>query len=468
MIFTELRFFLFLGLVLALHWSLRGLRARKLLLLVGSYFFYGCWDWRFLFLILLSTVVDYLAALRIAATPGTPARRAWLALSVLTNLGILSTFKYLGFFVESAQAFLAWLGFQTTLPTLSLVLPVGISFYTFQTMSYTLDVYFGRLEARRSFLDLALFVSFFPQLVAGPIVRAREFLPQLDSPRRFPHAELRPLLLLFLAGYFKKACVADPVAPLIERYFADPGSYDLATAWQAILYFLVQMYCDFSGYSDMAIASAGLLGYRLAPNFDFPLLATSVQAFWRRWHMSLFSWFRDYVYFPLGGNRYGEARSLLNLLVTTGLVGLWHGAAWHFVLWGLFIGMLVIASRFLAPLLRWDRWPGLLSGGLGMVLTYVSVSLSVVLFRAVDLAHAGRIYAACLTGRGLGPRSYGNGPWLVFAALILLHALFWTRIPQRWVERAPSWVLCAALGGALPVVFVLTSTVVVPFQYFQF
>ena len=274
MLFVELAFLPFFLVVLAVHWGLRGERARKRWLLAASWFFYGCWDWRFLSLLGFSTLLDYVVALRIER-PGAR-KRAWILVSLCGNLGLLGIFKYFGFFVDSAVELLALLGVEAHRPTLAIVLPVGISFYTFQTLSYALDVYRGRLRASRSLLDFALFVSFFPQLVAGPIVRAADFLPQLAVPKRWARVHARAALTLFLIGFLKKACISDNLAPHVDRFFAAPAEFDSLSAWIAVLAYAVQIYCDFSGYSDMALACAGLLGYELCTNFARPYLARNL------------------------------------------------------------------------------------------------------------------------------------------------------------------------------------------------
>ena len=229
--------------------------------------------------------------------------------------------------------------------TLSIVLPVGISFYTFQTLSYSIDIYAGRLQPQKSLLDLATFVAFFPQLVAGPIVRAADFLPQLAIARSFSQVNVRACLILFMVGFFKKACVSDNLAPIVDRYFSAPETYNALSSWIGVLSYTVQIYCDFSGYSDMAIACAGLLGYELCVNFDFPYLASSITDFWRRWHISLSTWLKDYLYIPLGGNRGGQLFTYRNLMLTMVLGGLWHGAAWTFVVWGALHGGALIAHK---------------------------------------------------------------------------------------------------------------------------
>ncbi|HVS16485.1 MAG TPA: MBOAT family O-acyltransferase, partial [Thermoanaerobaculia bacterium] len=334
MIFTELRFLTFFVAVLAVYWALPANRPRKLWLLIMSFAFYAAWDWRFLSLIFFSISVDYLVGRGLGRTAREGPRRALLLASLGANLGLLGFFKYFGFFVEQAIELGALLGLELHRPSLEIVLPVGISFYTFQTLSYSIDVYRRKIEPTRDLLDLALFVAFFPQLVAGPIVRARDFLPQLERARRWAEVRAAPHLTLFLLGFIKKACVSDNVAATVDAYFAAPQAYDAAGAWIAVLLYAIQIYCDFSGYSDMAIASAGLLGYDLGPNFQHPYVAASPREFWQRWHISLSTWLRDYLYVPLGGNRHGEPRTHRNLMLTMLLGGLWHGAAWSFVLWG--------------------------------------------------------------------------------------------------------------------------------------
>jgi len=468
MLFTELRFLPFFLLVFALHWALPGPRARKAWLLLASWFFYGCWDWRFLSLILFSTALDYCVGLRLVP-PGLSAtrRRAWLVLSLVGNLGLLGFFKYFHFFVDSALALLATLGFEGHRPTLELVLPVGISFYTFQTLSYTIDVYRGRLQPRRSPLDFALFVAFFPQLVAGPIVRAADFLPQLDAPRRWSRVDVRAALVLFLIGFVKKACISDNLAPLVERYFDAPGDFGALSAWIAVPAYAVQIYCDFSGYSDMAIACAALLGYELCLNFARPYLAGDLIEFWRRWHISLSTWLRDYLYIPLGGNRHGALRTYRNLLLTMLLGGLWHGAGWNFVLWGGLHGLGLAALRARAGFTsaRLPSW-------LGVPVTFVFVCLCWIFFRASDLEHAGLILRAFLLGQGGGPGQLDprlGGLLLFLAAVHLAGGSARVRgfLRAAW-HGGPSWRFAALYALALAVALPFVSVDFVPFIYFQF
>ena len=278
MIFTEARFFVFFLAVFVVNWNIRTNSHRKLFLLASSYFFYGVWDYRFLLLILFSTIVDYIVGLQLVKTSG-KWKGLWLSLSLVVNLGMLAIFKYFNFFIESLNTLLLTVGWEEQVSTLQIVLPVGISFYTFQTLSYSIDIYRGKLIPTKSFLNFAVFVAFFPQLVAGPIVRASDFLGQLVSQREFKIVDCRWCLILFLCGFFKKACISDNISPFVDAFYASPQSYDVASAVLCIVLYSIQIYCDFSGYSDMAIATAGLLGFQLRENFDFPYLANSITDF---------------------------------------------------------------------------------------------------------------------------------------------------------------------------------------------
>ncbi len=326
---------------MAIYWALPQ-RGQNVLLFVGSYFFYGYVHPWFLILIATSTVIDYCAARGMEAWPRH--RRRFLWLSVISNFGMLGFFKYFNFFVENVAAVLATLGLVVHEPTLRILLPVGISFYTFQAMSYTIDVYRGELHARRSLLDLAVFVSFFPHLVAGPIQRASFLLPQVESTRRFSAEQARSGFVLICWGFFKKLVIADNVGVVANKVFAlsDPTFYIL---WAGVFAFAIQIYADFSAYTDIARGTSRWLGFELTENFAHPYLARSPADFWRRWNISLSSWFRDYVYIPLGGSRGGAWLWARNILITFLLSGLWHGASWNYVLWGLYHGLLLLATR---------------------------------------------------------------------------------------------------------------------------
>ena len=403
MTFTTLTFALFLALVFALYWATRTARAQNLVLVGASYLFYGWWDPRFCLLLLASSLLDFAIA-RGLARRGEPRRRKLLvAASCALNLGLLALFKYYAFFVDSALALASSMGLSLHAPELALILPVGISFYTFQTLGYTIDVYRGDAEACESPVDYLAYVALFPQLVAGPIERARRLLPQLQRARVFDEQAARDGAKLMLWGVAKKIILADHLGEFVELIYASPTVHDSGPVLMlATLCFAFQIYCDFSAYSDIAIGCARLLGLELVRNFAHPYFSRSVGEFWRRWHMSLSTWFRDYVYVPLGGSREGRARLWLSLMATFTLSGLWHGANWTFVIWGAINGLLIGLSTLrssgrarlgpenIPPPLRTRA--GLLALP-AMLWTFALICSTWVLFRAVDLPQAMGIYA---------------------------------------------------------------------------
>lgn len=318
---------------------------RKILLTAASLLFYSAWRWPFTSLLLINTLLNYACALGIVNTDHQRRRRFFLTLSMVGNLGVLCFFKYTNFILENIEELLGVSGLTVDIGPLNIILPLGISFYTFQTMSYTIDVYRRQLEARRSILDVALFVSFFPQLVAGPIVRARELMPQLDEKKLFDSGRVKAGLFLMMWGLAKKLLVADALAPIVNQAYANPDLYSGFSLLLAIYCFAFQIYCDFSGYSDIAIGAARVLGFHIPLNFNCPYFAANITTFWRRWHISLSTWLRDYLYIPLGGSRCGRPRIVFNLLVTMILGGLWHGASWNFVIWGTIHGVVLVLHK---------------------------------------------------------------------------------------------------------------------------
>ncbi|MBU4040941.1 MAG: MBOAT family protein, partial [Alphaproteobacteria bacterium] len=346
MLFPTLAFGIFFLFVYFTAWSLdRENGRRKLFLLLASWFFYAQWDWRFVALLILSAVLNWGVGALIARQPG--AKKAWLVgLGVAANLLILGFFKYYGFFIEQAGDLLLRFGWERDLPLLQIVLPVGISFFTFQGISYVVDVHRGKTPPAKSLLDVMLLMSFFPHLVAGPIVRASDLLPQFDRAPRLTRAMATHGLLLIVWGLFKKTVIASEISVnLVDPVFFDPSAYGAIDIAAAVYGYAVQIYCDFSAYSDMAIGIAALLGYSFPRNFDQPYRASSMQSFWRRWHISLSSWLRDYLYVPLGGGRKGLAASCINVFITMVLGGLWHGAAWTFLAWGALHGGVQVIER---------------------------------------------------------------------------------------------------------------------------
>jgi alginate O-acetyltransferase complex protein AlgI len=347
MFFNSIEFLLFLPTVFCLYWFVfqKNLRTQNLLLLISSYVFYGWWDWRFLSLILLSTVVDYFVGLKIYDSRNKKTKKHYLWISILFNLGLLGFFKYFNFFIDSWIDFLGAFGYQDQSTwTLKVILPVGISFYTFQTMSYSLDIYFKKLKPTKDFISFASFVSFFPQLVAGPIEKARDLLPQFSIIRKFDHSNAVNGLRQIFWGFVKKTLIADQCSETVNLIFSNYNNYQGSTLLLGAVFFSIQIYGDFSGYSDIAIGTARLFGFRLRKNFSYPYFSKSMAEFWRKWHISLSSWFKDYVFIPLGGSYHGKIFTIRNIFVTFLVSGLWHGANWTFIFWGGLNAFLLLPS----------------------------------------------------------------------------------------------------------------------------
>jgi D-alanyl-lipoteichoic acid acyltransferase DltB (MBOAT superfamily) len=390
MLFNSFIFFIFLGVVLPVFYLLPR-KFKTGFLLAASYFFYGYWDWRFTLLLATSTTVDFFVAQKMYKTESTRIRKQLLLVSMVVNLGILATFKYFGFFVESFEALTASFGLELDFLHLNLILPVGISFYTFQTMSYTIDIYRRRMVPTKKFLDYALFVSFFPQLVAGPIERAAHLLPQIEKLPKPTWKQIENGITLIITGLFFKVMIGDTTGRIVDRIFGEPELYkspELLAAW---VLFSIQIYADFAGYSHIARGVAKMLGIELMKNFEQPYLSANITEFWRRWHISLSSWLKDYLYIPLGGNRKGIRRTYINLMITMLLGGLWHGASWNFVIWGGLHGVYLAVHK----LMLGQRQPALAYtyNGLNGLSVYVAkaagtfalVTFTWLFFRAGDL-----------------------------------------------------------------------------------
>jgi len=405
MLFNSIEFMVFLPMVIAAYFVLP-FRYRWVLLLAASYYFYMQWRPEYIILIIVSTVIDYVAAIQLDKTEVNWKRKAYLGLSLLVNLGLLFSFKYYNFFSESVNSVLVSSGNKPMLTASSLLLPVGISFYTFQTLSYTIDIYLRRRKPERHLGIFALYVSFFPQLVAGPIERSDRLIPQFKEKHDFEWERLIYGGQLMVWGLFKKMVVADRLAVIVNQVFNNIGIY---RGWPLIIgtvAFAFQIYCDFSGYSDIAIGAAKILGFDLMKNFERPYFSKSIEEFWRRWHISLSTWFRDYVYIPLGGSRVNKSRVLFNLGITFLVSGLWHGANWTFVVWGAFHGGLLVAERILKPLRMWvhekceGKWWSFVYDIFRVVKTFSLVCIGWVFFRANSMADA--LYALNHFWRDLG------------------------------------------------------------------
>jgi len=393
MLFNSLDFLIFFPIVTLLYFVIPK-RVRYLWLLAASYYFYMCWNPTYALLMLLSTLITYLSGLLIRRSAGQGWKKLWVGLSFGSNLLILGLFKYLAFFLESLARVLGLLGVAFQAPAVDLLLPVGISFYTFQALGYTMDVYRGDVEAEPNFFRYALFVSFFPQLVAGPIERSSSLLRQLREDHKFDFERARAGLARMGWGLFQKMVVADRLAMLVDTVYNQPAGQPGSAVALATVLFCFQIYCDFGGYSNIAIGAAQVLGVRLMENFRQPFLAASIQDLWRRWHISLSTWFRDYLYFPLGGSRKGRARAMFNTMVVFVVSGMWHGAGWHYILWGGLNGLYQVVSPYTLPLrTRFKRALGMREGGAAWRLaarlsTFSLFAFSLILFRAGTLSIA--------------------------------------------------------------------------------
>jgi alginate O-acetyltransferase complex protein AlgI len=465
--FVSIEYFFFFVPVLAVYWMLRH-RAQNLFLVLASFFFYASWNPIMLGLLVFTALVDFLVALRIDKSPSPRARKILIVVSMASNLGVLAYFKYFDFFAQSLADLLSRFGVHPSWHTLHVILPVGISFYTFQSMSYTLDVYFRKLKPSRDFLEFAAFVSCFPQLVAGPIVRAVHFLPQIQAKRTFDWDAAAHGSALFLRGYIKKAFIADTLAmDLVEKIFHSPSSYSGPALLLGALAYAVQIYCDFSGYSDMARGSAALLGFKLPLNFNYPYLAVSLQDFWRRWHISLSTWFRDYVFIPLGGSRGGENATNRNLLVTFVISGLWHGANWTFVVWGALHGIFQVAERRLGLAAPLGAGPArLLAGWLG---TQTVVLVGWILFRSPTISQAGTHLVGIVTSAPGLSAPVGGVTMLAFALFLAdqLHGLVYPRLSGAFL-RLPDFLRGFVYAALIAFLFLLVPKSEQAFIYFQF
>ncbi|HEY7330590.1 MAG TPA: MBOAT family O-acyltransferase [Gemmataceae bacterium] len=475
MLFCSSEFLLFFVVVFAVYWALPWRSARIWLLLIASFYFYASWNKLLALLITGTTVLDYLLALGMDHSRSHRRRQLLLCISLIVNLGLLCYFKYANFFLLSLDEALIAAGSPTWFRPLRVLLPIGISFYTFEAINYTVDVYRRRLPAERNFAHFLLFILFFPHLVAGPIVRARDFLPQIRRPKRWNWYRLHLGLQFVLMGLFKKLVVADRMAWFVDPVFADPAGYKTGTAWMAVIAYALQVYGDFSGYSDMAIGTAHLLGYKLAQNFDMPFLSANVSEFWRRWHMSLSSWLRDYLFIPLGGSRGGEWKTNRNVFIIMALCGLWHGAAWPFVGWGVVQGLYMVIHRIFHRFCRkHPRLVAVLCSPPGTLLrvafTFVTFCLSLVVFRAADFSVAGVMFQRLFhpVANGQGPPLPVLGYWLTIGVVVAAHLVQHFGLWQRWNWRLPPSVLGAGYAAVLMVALVLAPNGGKAFIYFQF
>ena len=484
MLFNSLEFFFFLPIVFCLYWFVfnKNARLQNLLILISSYLFYGWWDWRFLTLILFSTIVDYLIGLKIYDSKESQIKKIYLWVSILFNLSLLGFFKYFNFFIGSWIELLNLIGYSTSSTwTLNVILPVGISFYTFQTMSYSLDIYFKKLKPTKDFISFASFVSFFPQVVAGPIERASNLLPQILKKRVFKYEQGVQGLRLILWGMFKKVVIADSLGWRVDYVFDNYQTLDGGTLFLGLVYFSIQIYCDFSGYSDIAIGTAKLLGVELMSNFKFPYFSRNIEEFWRRWHISLTSWFRDYVYIPLFSKIDDDdiiyettnykIRAIKITIFTFLISGLWHGANWTFILWGLTHALLYLpiilsgkSHSYNTTIIAQNKWFPSFKEILQMGTTFFSVTITWVFFRAETISEAFQYLILMITKFSI---PLDNRSGILFIFVLIIFDWLW-RVNERTPININNKFIRIVFYYLLIITILSNNATNQTFIYFQF
>jgi len=474
MIFTSFEYVIFFAFIVIVRSLLRNYSIEKWFLLLASYIFYMSWNIPCVLLIIFTSLVDYIVGIKLGEIDDQRYRKMLLIVSIMVNLGVLGYFKYVNFFLDNTWFIFSAMGVHVKPWHYEIILPVGISFFTFQSMTYTIEAYRRNIEPTRNLRDFLLFVAFFPQLLAGPINRAADLIPQFKKRLRASAIDIESGLGQFALGAVKKLVISDRIAPHVDLIFASPGSYDGFTLLQGLLGYAIQIYCDFSGYSDMAIGSARIMGFRFKENFQMPYSAVNISEFWRRWHISLSTWFRDYVYIPLGGNREGTVRTYLNLMATMLLCGLWHGASWNFVFWGGLHGASLAIHR------AWKAWNPLVIMKerreiqfLGSILSRI-VTLSVVLigwifFRAESWSDASEYLRRIMIWSGEGTRLISPYILSAVAAVFFFHLVF--NKSRNWAHEIPEQPVIVRIGSYAALTLLIVcfgATDTAPFIYFQF
>lgn len=450
MLFNTINFALFLPIVFILYWFVanKTVRSQNILLLVASYFFYACWDWRFLFLLIFSTLLDYFTAIKMTEAKNQALKKFWFWLSISVNVGFLGFFKYFNFFSASFAEAMSNFGLHVDPWTLKVILPVGISFYTFHGLSYVIDIYKNRIRAEKNFIDYSLFVGFFPLLVAGPIERATHLLPQVKNERNFDYSKSVDGLKQILWGLFKKVVIADQCAEYANIIFNNSAAYSGSTLFLGALFFSFQIYGDFSGYSDIAIGTAKLFGIDLLRNFAFPYFSRDIAEFWRRWHISLSSWFRDYLYIPLGGSKGGTSKKIRNTLIIFLVSGFWHGANWTFIVWGLLHALYILPSivfnthRKNLDIIAQGKNIPTVKEFVSMLITFMLATFAWIFFRADNLAHA-ISYIRTIFSSSLFKIPYFKDGTLAIPAIILTMIF----LMVEWLGREQQYAIAKLFTG---------------------
>ncbi|MFV0157259.1 MBOAT family protein [Empedobacter falsenii] len=480
MLFNSISFAIFLPIVFALYWLLRkSFKLQNILLLIVSYYFYGCWDWRFMFLLGFSTLLDYYSGIKIEEATSQNLKKIWLTISIGINLGFLGFFKYYNFFADSFAEMLNGFGLNVHPWTLQIILPVGISFYTFHGLSYVIDIYYNRIKAERNIVDYSVFVSFFPLLVAGPIERATHLLPQIKKTRVFNYSQAVDGMRQILWGLFKKMVIADNCAIYANEIFSNPESQSGSNLVLGAIFFAFQIYGDFSGYSDIALGVARLFGIELLKNFNYPYFSRDIAEFWRRWHISLSTWFRDYLYIPLGGSLGGNWMRVRNTFIIFIVSGFWHGANWTFIFWGFLNALFIMPSILLKTnrtnleIVAQDRFFPTFRELFNMMLTFALTVLAWIFFRANSITHAFEYIG------GIFNQSLFTFPTLRKSALATLFLVVFLLLTE-WMGRRnnygieklllekPRWVRWSFYAFVLMLIGLFLQTEESPFIYFQF
>lgn len=471
MLFNTIEYLFFLPAVIILYYLIPH-KYRWILLLAASYYFYMSWKVEYIVLIVISTLIDYISGRKMDKLPDRRSRLPYLILSLCTNLGLLFFFKYFNFAADNLNAMFDKIGIRQDIPLTHFLLPVGISFYTFQTLSYSIDVYFGRQKAEKHLGHFALFVSFFPQLVAGPIERFSRLAPQLKAKHRFSYDNLLNGLRLILYGLFIKMVIADNLAVFVDKIYESPEIYSSIDLLKGIVFYSFQIYSDFYGYSVIAIGSALIMGIKIMDNFNTPYLAKNIAEFWQRWHISLSTWFRDYLYFPLGGNRVARSRWVLNILIVFVVSGFWHGANWTFIIWGGLFGILYIVEHAVNSRFRLNRDHAPYSPGhfLLALKTFILVTLLWVFFRSQSFHAALHVFSSMAhnTGGGSSALAVPGFLWVFLTIFVVSDILFYDTRFDKWIGKVSFVVRWVVYGILLFGIIGFAGVKHIPFIYFQF
>ncbi len=471
MLFNTIEFAIFLPIVVIFYYLVPA-RFRWILLLAASYYFYMCWKLEYIFLIITSTLIDYLSGLQMEKRKSKKARLPFLILSLCTNLGLLFAFKYFNFISDTLNTAFQHFNIAWHLPALNVLLPVGISFYTFQTLSYSIDVYYGRQKAERHLGYFALYVSFFPQLVAGPIERFSRLAPQLKEKHKLSYDNIAKGLRLILYGLFIKMVIADNISAFVDQVYAAPATFNSIDILVSLFFYSFQIYCDFYGYSSIAIGSALLMGVKIMDNFKTPYLSKNISEFWQRWHISLSTWFRDYLYFPLGGNRVSKIKWIFNILVVFTVSGLWHGASWTFVIWGALFGIIYLIEKLLNKSFGLERRHKAFSFGHIMlgIKTFILVTLIWVFFRSQSFQDAIIIFKSVINNGNIDASQLvvPTVTWVMLILFVISDILLYNKRFDTWIGSFSMPVRWGIYSILIFSVIVFSGVENFPFIYFQF